>query len=83
MDDKQTMENILNLEKGACGLYLHGNLESGNAEVHSAFANALEDSLNMQSDIYAKMEQKGWYKVPPVEKTKITMVKKKFSQGQS
>ncbi|MEG0178094.1 MAG: spore coat protein [Oscillospiraceae bacterium] len=82
MDDKQTMENILNLEKGACGLYLHGNLESDDKEVHSAFASALDDSLCMQNEIFGKMEAKGWYNIPPVEKAKIAQVKKKFQTKQ-
>ena len=75
MNDKMAMENILNLEKGVCGLYLHDAIEAACPEVLSAFDSSLKDSLGMQSEIYAKMEQKGWYAPEQVEKQKITQVK--------
>ncbi|MEF9866025.1 MAG: spore coat protein [Oscillospiraceae bacterium] len=78
MNDKTAMENILNLEKGVCGLYLHGSLEAAAPDVHTAFGTALKDSLAMQSEIYGKMSDKGWYAPAQVEKQKITDVKKKF-----
>lgn len=79
MDDKNLMENILLLEKGVCGLLMHGAIESSTANVHQAFTSALSEALTMQDTIYKKMAAKGWYPAEQAEQTKISGVKQKFS----
>lgn len=79
MNDKDLMENILLLEKGACDLFMHGTLESPTANVHRAFNSALEQSLTMQDSIYSKMQDKGWYPAEQAEQQKINTVKQKYS----
>lgn len=79
MDDKNLMENILLLEKGACDLFMHGTIESSTENVHRAFNAALNESLCIQNTIYDKMKAKGWYPSENVEANKITTVKQKFS----
>ena len=61
MNDQMIMENILLTTKGVCDLYMHGAIESATQNVQSTFDTALNDSLCMQSDVYQKMAQKGWY----------------------
>lgn len=80
MDDKELMENELLLLKGVCDLYLHGSLESTTAEVHQAFQDALEETVNMQNKAYNLMAEKGWYKTDEAEKAKIDSAKQKFSK---
>lgn len=82
MDDKSLMEDILQLEKGVCDLYMHGAIESSTKNVHTAFNNALNDSLSMQDMIYDKMAQKGWYPTENAEQSKVSKVKNKFSDMQ-
>lgn len=79
MDDKRIMEDLLNVEKGACGLYFHGTVESSSTNVHQTFDSALDDSLTMQSDIYQKMSTRGWYPSEKVEQQKLTKVKNQFA----
>lgn len=79
MNDKNVMENLLLLEKGACDLFMHGTIESSTGTIHTAFCNALNDSLTMQDDIYTKMSEKGWYPSEQAEQTKISAVKQKFN----
>lgn len=79
MDDKQLMENLLLLEKGACDLFMHGAIESSTANVHKTFNQALTDSICMQDTIYTKMAAKGWYPAEQAEQTKISTVKQKYS----
>jgi len=79
MDDKNLMENIMLLEKGACDLFMHGTIESATANVHQAFSTALNDSLCMQDTIYDKMAAKGWYPAEQAEQAKINSVKQKFT----
>ena len=79
MDDKNVMENILLLEKGVCGLFMHGSIESSTKNVHQAFTTALNDALNMQDTIYDKMAAKGWYPTEQADQNKVSSVKQKFS----
>ena len=79
MDDRQLMENMLMLEKGACDLLMHGTIESSSPDVHHAFSCSLNSSLQMQEQIYEKMQQKGWYPVQQVERQKVDRVRQKFS----
>lgn len=79
MEDRELMEKELLLEKGICDLYLHGTIESTTAEVHSAFKDALNESLDIQNKIYNLMTEKGWYKTENAEQQKIDTVKQKFS----
>ncbi len=79
MDDKNLMENILMLEKGVCDLYMHGSIESPTGNVHTAFTNALNESLCMQDTIYSKMAAKGWYPTDQAEQSKVDTLKQKFA----
>lgn len=79
MEDRELMENELLVIKGVCDLYLHGAIESSTAEVHCAFKEALNESLNIQNKIYNLMSEKGWYKTETAEQQKIDCAKQKFS----
>ncbi len=82
MDDKTLMENLLITVKATSGLLYNGTIESSTANVRSAFDNVLSKTMDIQKDIYAKMSEKGWYQVTPVEQQKITQTAQKFSQMQ-
>ena len=79
MEDKDLMEQELLIIKGVCDLYLHGTIESTTAEVHMAFKDALNESLNIQNKIYNLMKERNWYQTDTAEQTKIDTVKQKFS----
>ena len=79
MDYKNLMENLLLVEKGACDLFMHGTIESGTANVRSAFDSALTESLKMQEELYRKMSAKGWYPSEQAETQKVEKVRQKFS----
>lgn len=78
MEDKDLMEKELLVVKGVCDLYLHGTIESSTAEVHTAFKNALNETLDIQNKIYNLMAEKGWYKMENADQNKITAAKQKF-----
>ena len=79
MEDKDLMEKELLTIKGACDLYLHGTLESTTAEVHQAFEDALNTSLDIQNKIYNLMAEKGWYKTEVAEQAKINTTKQQYA----
>ena len=80
MNDQAIMENILLTTKGVCDLYMHGAIESATQNVQQTFDSALSDSLCMQSDVYQKMAQKGWYAVQQADQRQIDQVRQKFAQ---
>ena len=81
MQDREIMENILLNLKGECDLLMHGAIESATPSVHNAFKSALDDTLAMQSEVYAKMATKGWYPTSSAEQRQVDAVKQKFSSG--
>ena len=81
MEDRDLMEKELLVIKGVCDLYLHGTIESSTAEVHCAFKDALNTSLDIQNKLYNLMAEKGWYKTEVVEQIKIDQAKQKYSAG--
>ncbi len=81
MEDRDLMENELLVIKGVCDLYLHGAIESTTAEVHQAFKEALNISLDIQNKLYNLMAEKGWYKTDTAEQTKIDAAKTKYANA--
>lgn len=79
MEDRDLMESELLAIKGVCDLYLHGTIESTTAEVHAAFKDALNTSLDIQNKIYNLMSEKGWYQTCEAERQKLDAAKQKFS----
>ena len=79
MEDRDLMQKELLVIKAVCDLYLHGTLEATTAEVHKAFKNALNESLNIQNKIYTLMAEKGWYNMQNVEQQKIDTVKQQYA----
>ena len=68
-NDRNVMENLLLLEKGACDLYMHGAIEASDQNVFSSFSNALN----------SKMKEKGWYAPEMAQQDKVNQLKQKFS----
>ena len=79
MQDKELMEQELLTIKGVCDLYLHGAIEATTAEVHMAFKDALNESLDIQNKLYNLMKERGWYQTDTAEQTKIDTAKQKFT----
>ena len=79
MEDRDIMEKELLTIKGVCDLYMHGAIESTTAEVHCAFKEALNESLNIQNKLYNLMAEKGWYKTDTAEQQKITQTEQKYN----
>lgn len=80
MQDQAIMENLLLTTKGACDLHMHGTIESSTQNVHQAFDSALSDNLNMQSDIYKQMADKGWYPPEQADAQQIGKVRQKYAR---
>ena len=79
MNDRDIMENLLLTTKGALDLYMHGAVESGTQNVHTAFNRAFNETMAIQDSIYKEMEGHGWYKTEQADQNKIQQLKQKFS----
>ena len=79
MNERDLMEDVLLVLKGAADLYLHGTIESSTLNVHTTFEKVLNDTLCMQNEVYAAMAQKGWYPSQAADQQQIEQVKQKFA----
>ena len=79
MEERDLMESELLTLKGVCDLYMHGTIEATTTEVHNAFKNALNESLNIQNKIYNLMAEKGWYPMQNAGEQQINNVKQKYA----
>jgi spore coat protein CotF len=77
-NDRNVMENLLLLEKSACDLYMHGAIEASDEQVFNSFSSALNQSLQLQNQIYTKMKEKGWYAPEMAQQDKVQQLKQKF-----
>ena len=78
-NDRNVMENLLLLEKSACDLYMHGAIEASDEQVFNSFSSALNQSLQLQNQIYTQMKEKGWYAPEMAGQDKVQQLKQKFS----
>lgn len=81
MNDQNVMENMLQLEKGVCDLYLHGSIEASTPEVKQSFKTALNECLNLQGRVYDEMSAKGWYQTDSAEQQKLAQVRQKYGSA--
>lgn len=81
MEDKFLMEQLLYGNKVITDLYLHGYIESSNESPRNTFAKALNESLEMHTEIYKAMENAQFYNVSNVEESKIQKTKTKLDKS--
>ena len=71
MNDQILMDNYLLILKSTIEVYVHGTLESSNADVKSLLKLGLNETLNEQARTYDEMTKYGWYTINNVEVTTI------------
>lgn len=78
MESKLIMNTLLTVTKEVSDILYHGSIESSTPNIHTTFRNILNETLDIQNEIFKFMEQKGWYTLEQVEQTKIDQIKNKF-----
>lgn len=78
MESKLIMNTLLTVTKEVSDILFHGSIESSTPNIHTTFRNILNETLDIQNEIFKFMEQKGWYTLEQIEQTKIDQVKNKF-----
>ena len=79
MTDREYMDDILLTSKTISNLYHYAVQESPTDELHYQFKDILNQSLEMQHQIFSVMQQKGWYKNEVADTQKINTAKNNFS----
>ena len=77
--DRERMEDALISQKHVTGLYNTFLDESTGVEVRSCLSNILNEEHDIQSGIYYRMTQKGWYQNEQAEDAKVNRAKQQFS----
>ncbi len=65
--DKLLFEEMLLLLKSNVEVYVHGTLESSNPKVRKVLKNGLDETIQMQDDIFNKMTEYGWYQIKNIK----------------
>ncbi len=81
MTDREYMDDILLTSKTMSSLYHYAVQESPTEQLHNEFKTILNQSLDMQHNIYNIMEQKGWYTADAAPAQQINQVKTKFASN--
>jgi len=71
MNDELLMNNYLLLLKSTMEVYVHGTLESTNADVRDILKSGLDETVKHQASTYDKMNEFGWYTVNNVDSKTI------------
>ena len=71
MNDQILMDNYLLLLKSTIEVYVHGTLESSNADIRSVLNTGLDETLSHQERTYNEMTKCGWYTVSNVKSSQI------------
>lgn len=81
MDNRLIFENYLLVLKSTVEVYIHGTLESANQIVRSELKTSLNRIIEMQSNTYDLMAQKGWYQINNVKQSEINQTLNKLENN--
>lgn len=83
MNNKVILENALTLTKSLCMLYINAMVESSNESVRSFFDNGLNETLEMQDEIYQNMKDDGYYQVGNVKSSEVKKIYDKLTKDEA
>lgn len=76
--DREIMDDVLSSQKHITGVYNTFSNECVNAQLQADMMNILKEEHNMQFDVFADMQKRGWYSPATAEQQKVTETKTKF-----
>ncbi len=81
LDDKAMMEDVLSAQKHITGEYNAFANECASAAVKTELINILNEEHQIQHEVFAEMQKRGWYQVEQADQSKVNQTKQKY-QGQ-
>ncbi len=82
LSEKELMHDLLASEKQVCSAYNVGITESSCTNLRQHLTNCLNDTQNIQSQIFDAMRQRGWYQIKKAQPQDVQSAKTKYSQEQ-
>ena len=76
--DREIMDDVLSSQKHITGVYNTFSNECVNPQLQSDMLAILKEEHNMQFDVFADMQKRGWYSPATAEQQKVTEAKTKF-----
>lgn len=77
--DKDRMTDALSSQKFLSGIYNESLNEAYHTPVKNCFAGLLMDTHHTQEQLFALMNERGWYPVESAEEQKLTAARQKFA----
>ena len=77
--DKDRMMDALSSQKFLSGIYNESLNEAYHTPVKNCFSGLLEDVHRTQEELFAVMNERGWYPVEAAEEQKVTAARQKFA----
>ena len=77
--DKDRMMDALSSQKFLSGVYNESLNEAYHTPVKNCFSGLLEDTHRTQEELFAVMNERGWYPVESAEDQKVTAARQKFA----
>lgn len=77
--DKDRMMDALSSQKFLSGIYNESLNEAYHTPVKNCFSGLLEDVHRTQEELFALMNERGWYPVENAEEQKVTAARQKFA----
>ena len=77
--DKDRMMDALSSQKFLSGIYNESLNEAYHTPVKNCFSGLLEDVHRTQEELFALMNERGWYPVEDAEEQKVAQARMKFS----
>ena len=77
--DKDRMMDALSSQKFLSGVYNESLNEAYHTPVKNCFSGLLEDVHRTQEELFAVMNERGWYPVESAEEQKVTAARQKFA----
>lgn len=74
LTDREMVQLCLELEKGRCRGISNTIIETSHKDLRDIYENMLENANNNQYELYAILEEKGWYKTELATADKIKQV---------
>lgn len=82
MEEKCRLENILTLTKSLTMIYINGVIESSNEKTRKVMLDGLDNSLDLQDELYQSMKENGYYQVCNVESKEINKTLSKLTKDE-
>ena len=80
LSEKELMNDLLTSEKQISSAYNVGITEASCANLRQHLTSCLNDTQNIQYQIFDAMKQRGWYQIKKAQPQDVQSAKTKFNQ---